>query len=119
MKKIMGAIDAHAGSAVSIAESNMCYVVNVPVPAAKKENIVVYVEDHVATVVVFKENKMADNHTGILAEGFNILFRQKVDLPLDADADFVHAKYEGGVLHMFISKSNKPCDVSFHPVAVY
>ena len=119
MKKIMGAIDAHTGSAVSIVESNMCYVVNVPVPAAKKENIVVYVEDHVATVAVFKDSNILDKGAKVSVEELDILYRQKFNLPADADADFIHAEYDKGVLHMYISKSSVACNVSFHSVAVY
>lgn len=104
---------------VSIGESNKCYDVAIPIPAAKKEHMAVYVEDHIATVAVFGEHKIANNETGAAPDQLDMLFRKKISLPEDADADFIHAVYNRGVLHLFISKSNKPCSVSFHPVAVY
>lgn len=103
---------------VSISESNMCYIVTVSMPGAKKENIVVYAEGNVATVVQFKENNIEDKEVGNPDE-LNIVFRQKINLPEDADADFIHAEYDHGVLHLFISKSSKAGKVRFHPVAVY
>ncbi|MDH7460550.1 Hsp20/alpha crystallin family protein [Chitinophagaceae bacterium 26-R-25] len=103
----------------SIAESGMCYVVTIRVPAEKKENIVVYAVDHRATVVVFKENNIEDWDEDISSDDLSIVFRQKISLPLDADADFMHAVFHNGVLRLYVSKCKRPCDVVFHPVAVY
>jgi HSP20 family molecular chaperone IbpA len=104
---------------VAITEFNKCYDVAVPIPAAKKENIVVYVEDHIATIAVFREHKFVNRDADISFDELAMLYKQKLSLPDDADADFIHAEYDKGVLHMFISKSNKPSSVNFHPVAVY
>lgn len=112
-------VDRQPQEPVSISASNKCYVVSISMPAAKKENIVVYVEDHVATVVLFKENNIVDRELGSSADELNIIFRKKISLPADADADFIHAEYDNGILQLFISKCSKPSNVRFHPVAVY
>lgn len=104
---------------VSTTELNLYYKIVVPIPTAKKKNIIVCVEDHNAIITAYHECNVASEAAEDFTEKPEVFFRKTVKLPLDADADFMHAVYIKGVLHIFISKSNRPCNVQHHIVAVY
>jgi HSP20 family protein len=85
------------------------YYLEIDLPGVKKENIEISVNDGVLTVsgerkLEKKEEK--PNYTRI--ESFFGRFERAFKLPPDADLDNIEAKYEDGVLKIFIPKKQKP-----------
>ncbi len=85
------------------------YYLEIDLPGVKKENIEISVNDGVLTVsgerkLEKKEEK--PNYTKI--ESFFGRFERAFKLPSDADVDNIEAKYEDGVLKIFIPKKQKP-----------
>jgi len=85
------------------------YHLEVDLPGVKKEDIEISVNDGVLTIggerkLEKKEEK--DNYTRI--ESFFGRFERAFKLPNDADLDNIDAKYENGVLKVFIPRKAKP-----------
>ena len=84
------------------------YHLEVDLPGVKKEDIDISVNDGVLTIsgerkLEKKEEK--DNYTRI--ESFFGRFERAFKLPNDADLENIDAKYENGVLKIFIPKKEK------------
>jgi HSP20 family protein len=85
------------------------YYLEIDLPGVKKEDIDISVNDGV--LVVSGERKLEKkeekpNYTRI--ESFFGRFERAFKLPSDADLDNIEAKYEDGVLKIFIPKKQKP-----------
>jgi len=85
------------------------YHLEIDLPGVKKENIEISVNDGILTIsgerkLERKEEK--ENYTRI--ESFFGRFERSFKLPADADSDNIEAKYENGVLKLFIPKRPKP-----------
>jgi len=85
------------------------YHLEIDLPGVKKENIEISVNDGILTIsgerkLEKKEEK--ENYTRI--ESFFGRFERSFKLPSDADLDNIEAKYEDGVLKIFIPKKQKP-----------
>jgi HSP20 family protein len=84
------------------------YYLEIDLPGVKKENIEISVNDGILTVsgerkLEKKEEK--ENYTRI--ESFFGRFERAFKLPVDADTDNIEAKFEDGVLKIFIPKKQK------------
>ena len=85
------------------------YYLEIDLPGVKKEDIDISVNDGV--LVISGERKLEKkeekpNYTRI--ESFFGRFERAFKLPTDADLDNIEAKYEDGVLKIFIPKKQKP-----------
>ncbi|EDM23211.1 Hsp20/alpha crystallin family protein [Caminibacter mediatlanticus TB-2] len=85
------------------------YYLEIDLPGVKKEDIDISVNDGV--LVISGERKLEKkeekpNYTRI--ESFFGRFERAFKLPADADLDNIEAKYEDGVLKVFIPKKQKP-----------
>ena len=85
------------------------YYLEIDLPGVKKEDIDISVSDGV--LVISGERKLEKkeekpNYTRI--ESFFGRFERAFKLPSDADLDNIEAKYEDGVLKIFIPKKQKP-----------
>jgi len=85
------------------------YHLEVDLPGVKKEDVEISVNDGILTIsgerkLEKKEEK--ENYTRI--ESFFGRFERSFKLPADADVDNIEAKYENGVLKIFIPKKQKP-----------
>jgi len=84
------------------------YHLEVDLPGVKKEDVEISVNDGILTIsgerkLEKKEEK--ENYTRI--ESFFGRFERSFKLPADADVDNIEAKYENGVLKIFIPKKEK------------
>ena len=85
------------------------YYLEIDLPGVKKENIDISVNDGVLTVSgerKFEKKEEKENYTRI--ESFFGRFERSFKLPPDADLENIEAKYEDGVLKIFIPKKQKP-----------
>ena len=85
------------------------YYLEVDLPGVKKEDIDISVNDGILTISgerKFEKKEEKENYTRI--ESFFGRFERSFKLPPDADLDNIEAKYEDGVLKIFIPKKQKP-----------
>ncbi len=85
------------------------YYLEIDLPGVKKENIEISVNDGVLTVAgerKLEKKEEKENYTRI--ESFFGRFERSFKLPADADLDNIDAKYEDGVLKIFIPRKQKP-----------
>ncbi len=84
------------------------YHLEIDLPGVKKENIDISVNDGILTISgerKFEKKEEKENYTRI--ESFFGRFERSFKLPSDADLDNIEAKYEDGVLKIFIPKKQK------------
>jgi len=84
------------------------YYLEVDLPGVEKENIEISVNEGILTIsgerkLQKKEEK--ENYTRI--ESFFGRFERSFKLPADADSENIEAKYENGVLKLFIPRRQK------------
>ena len=85
------------------------YYLEIDLPGVKKEDIDISVNDGILTVTgerKLEKKEEKENYTRI--ESFFGRFERAFKLPADADLDNVEAKYENGVLKIFIPRKQKP-----------
>ncbi|AZV47363.1 heat-shock protein Hsp20 [Nautilia sp. PV-1] len=85
------------------------YYLEIDLPGVNKENIEISVNEGILTIsgerkLERKEEK--ENYTRI--ESFFGRFERSFKLPADADSENIEAKYENGVLKLFIPRRKKP-----------
>ena len=84
------------------------YYLEIDLPGVKKENIDISINDGILTISgerKFEKKEEKENYTRI--ESFFGRFERSFKLPPDADVDNIEAKYEDGVLKIFIPKKQK------------
>jgi len=85
------------------------YYLEIDLPGVKKEDIEISVNDSILTVAgerKLEKKEEKENYTRI--ESFFGRFERSFKLPADADAENIEAKYENGVLKLFIPRKTKP-----------
>jgi len=85
------------------------YYLEIDLPGVKKEDIDISVNEGILTVTgerKLEKKEEKENYTRI--ESFFGRFERAFKLPADADLDNVEAKYENGVLKIFIPRKHKP-----------
>jgi len=85
------------------------YYLEIDLPGVKKEDIEISVNDSILTVAgerKLEKKEEKENYTRI--ESFFGRFERSFKLPQDADTDNIEAKYENGVLKLFIPRKTKP-----------
>ena len=85
------------------------YYLEIDLPGVKKENIDISVNDGVLTISGERKlEKKEEKENYVKIESFFGRFERSFKLPPDADLDNIEAKYEDGVLKIFIPKKQKP-----------
>ena len=85
------------------------YYLEIDLPGVKKENIDISVNDGVLTISGERKlEKKEEKENYVRIESFFGRFERSFKLPPDADLDNIEAKYEDGVLKIFIPKKKKP-----------
>jgi len=85
------------------------YYLEIDLPGVKKEDIDISVNEGILTITgerKLEKKEEKENYTRI--ESFFGRFERAFKLPPDADLDNVEAKYENGVLKIFIPRKQKP-----------
>ena len=85
------------------------YHLEIDLPGIKKENIDISVNDGVLTISGERKlEKKQEKENYVRIESFFGRFERSFKLPADANLDNIEAKYEDGVLKIFIPKKQKP-----------
>jgi HSP20 family protein len=91
--------------AATIVENEKEYVVSADLPAVKREDVSVTVENNLLSIKGERRiEKTADNETEHRRETYFGLFERRFSLPDDANADAISAESQDGVLTVRIPK---------------
>jgi HSP20 family protein len=104
--------------AASIVENEKEYVISADLPAVKREDVDVTVENNVLSIKGERKlEKTADDETEHRRETFYGLFQRRFSLPDDADTGAISAESRDGVLTVRIPKV-KPSQPEVRSIAV-
>ncbi len=91
--------------AVDITESDEGYRIRVDLPGVKKEDISVTLQDGVLTVEGERKEQREEKDERVhRREVWHGRFVRSFAMPADADENAVEAKFEDGVLHIFVKR---------------
>jgi HSP20 family protein len=96
------------------------YTAKMRMPGIKREQIIIHVHDNILSiVVVHKAPENSDRKKLRIREFDSRCLRRSIILPANADTVFINAKYEEGILRLYISKAKHPTKNPNGRVIVY
>lgn len=104
---------------VNMDETGDCYRIEVALPGAKREDILILVNDEVLSIVMLHEDCTKYEGRQQLHEFEEKCLERHILLPADADAGFMSAEFRGGILGLHIPKSSDPSPAISQQVVVY
>lgn len=105
---------------VNIAESNRFYKIEIALPGVDRKNFLVYADNNVLSVCVVCHNQKAGDLERFRLHEFSCnSFERHIELPGDADTEFVSAEYKEGVLRIYIPKAPEQSIVQHTRIVVY
>jgi HSP20 family protein len=105
---------------VNITESGDYYKVEIALPGADREDFLVYAEKNVLSVYVLKHHqKPGDPEKFRLHEFSCNCFERHIELPGDADTEFVSAEYKEGILRIYVPIAPEQSIVQHTRIVVY
>lgn len=101
-------------------ENDDAFIVQVVIPAVRREQILLYVHESILTIVVLQKDfePFPNSKAGQLRTGAGNTERH-ILLPPGADTEFVSAEYKRGILQIFVPKSINPSRVQERQIVVY
>jgi HSP20 family protein len=100
-------------------EFDECYKLVIVIPGAKREEVLVHIQDNILSVAAAHKADIAAGKRTAFHEFETTCFERHILLPKDADAAFIIAAFSGGLLNLYIPKSEDMVPVSFRQVVVY
>lgn len=105
---------------VNITDSGDCYKVEISLPGVDRESFLVYTEKNVLSVYVVQHHQKAVDPEKFRLHEFSCnCFERHLELPVDADTEFVSAEYKEGVLRIYVPKAPGPSMVRHTRIVVY
>lgn len=105
---------------VNITESGDCYKIEIALPGVDRESFLVYAEKNVLSVYAVQHHqKIGDPEKFRLHEFSCNCFERHIELPGDADTEFVSAEYKEGVLRIYVPKAPEQSIVQHTRIVVY
>lgn len=105
---------------VNIAESNGFYKIEIALPGVDRENFLVYADNNVLSVYVVPHNQSVGDPEKFRLHEFSCnCFERHIELPGDADTEFVSAEYREGVLRIYVPKTPEQSNVQHTRIVVY
>ncbi len=90
---------------IDIAEDNDGIVVSAEIPGVKKENIKITMQDNILTIEGEKKKESEQKDKNFFrSERMFGSFKRSFTLPTEVDSDKVEAKFEDGMLHVWLRK---------------
>lgn len=92
--------------ACDVSETDEHYLMSVDLPGMKKENIKIEISDNVLTVSGERKRENSEKQKRVQRfEKHYGSFRRSFSLPLSIESDKVEARYEDGVLELYLPKT--------------
>lgn len=105
---------------VNMNELADCFIIEVAIPGAKREDILVQARDTILSIIVL--NKCSNECTGKnlrMHEFDTEVTERHLLLPDNADTAFVRAEYREGILRLHIPKTQDPAIINSNRIIVY
>jgi HSP20 family molecular chaperone IbpA len=111
----------HAGDTdretpAEVEEDGDCFRVSVSMPGLKREDILIFVHDHILSISVSQQHPPPETQN---VEETAAPAEWHIHLPKTADAEFISAEYREGMLNLVISKGVSDSRVNDRQVVVY
>ena len=103
---------------VNIIDANGIYKIEIALPGVERGNFVVYADNNVVSVYVIQQRAGNPNQFRLLEFNSNYC-EYHIDLPADADTEFVSAEYKEDVLHFHVPKTSEKSHNSHTRIVVY
>ena len=103
---------------VIIIDSNACYKIEIALPGVERGNFVVYADNNTLSVYVIQQKMDKPGQFRLLEFNSNYC-EHHIDLPADADTEFVSAEYKEDVLHIHVPKTSEKPHNSHTRIVVY
>jgi HSP20 family protein len=104
---------------VNLIESNHAILIEMAIPGVKREDFLIEVKDDILTVHVLHEDASKDFVAFSMHEFDCNKYKRSIQLPPNADYAFVSAKYNDGLLTIYIPKTNEPFINQQNTIIVY
>ena len=105
---------------VNISDSNGSYKIEVAVPGVDRENFLVYANKNILSVYVVHQHQMVNDPKKFRLHEFSCCcYERHIELPGDADTEFVSAEYKEGVLRIYVPKASEQSTVEHTRIVVY
>lgn len=95
------------------------YKIEMVIPGAKREDILVYIQDSILSVAAAHRQRSGAAEKTTIHEFDRKCFERHISLPEDGDAAFIQAEFRQGLLKLYIPKSDNLTGVTFRQVVVY
>ena len=109
-------------SPVKTGESQDAVNIEMSIPGIKRDDLFIYCDDKMLTICVMQANKGAVNYTPQAEMDLTMngnFFYRTIELPENADPEFISAEYREDKLYLFISKTYHPIKKRHTRIAVY
>jgi HSP20 family protein len=116
----LNACEAAAEKPVNIEEEQDCYKMAIAMPGLRREDILIFVHDHILSIGIHHytaEQLLLPER--LMQQGGMRDTEKHIQLPDTADAEFISAEYQKGILNLFISKNPSGSKVNNRQVVVY
>jgi HSP20 family protein len=104
---------------VNISECADYYKIEIAAPGHCKEDFIIGIKRNKLSIVVLQQKKVVEEQYSQLQEFNYHCFAHSIDLPQNADPDFVRAEYTEGILCMCFTKTEQAALTTVHQVIVY
>ena len=105
---------------VNISDSSGSYKIEITLPGVNRENFLVYADKNVLSVyVVHPDQNAGDPKKFRLHEFGSNCYERHIELPVDADTEFVSAEYREEVLRIYVPKATEQSIVQHTRIVVY
>jgi len=94
--------------AVNIKDDNKTFEIEVAAPGMKKEDFKVTVENGMLVIAAERKEEKEEKEVNYTRREFAFnAFRRTFLLPENVDAEKIEAKYDNGILHLFMKKTKE------------
>ena len=110
----------HAASTplLNMVETAKSFKVEIIIPGAKRENILIEAEDNILSIIVRYDQSVTDRKLKI-GEFKPETYERHILLPVNADLILLTAEYRAGILKLYIPKSKAAIKNRHTRIAVY
>ena len=100
--------EGYSVPAVNVAENGECFRLELAVPGLTKEDLNINLEKNVLTISAEKKTENQQNNEKYMRKEFSYnSFKRSFHLPEQIETDRIEAKYENGVLNIWIPKKDE------------
>jgi HSP20 family protein len=104
---------------VNLDEYDSDYRIEVIVPGVKREDIFVYVKNNILTIILLHKNSEELKKTLQIHEFETECLERNIELPKNADPEFLSAEYQQGILILHVPKAKETIKSISKRIVVY